>query len=226
MDSMGIAGTSGGFRSLVLEQNLLAKASEAGRRKLWKEMSSRYTLDATDPLFAAFLLEWARCQSEEERALTAYILFALNDKLVSDLGVQWLFPLLRRAPAELRVPDVLAFMGALGRSHPELGNWTENTKRSWAQDYCASVRDFGLAKGVLRKATVHPALYGPPVRLLVRALALAGVRVKDLIVSPMFRLLCMDQGEVVDALGELNRRGELRFKIQGDVIELDLGDEA
>ena len=29
--------------------------------------------------------------------------------------------------------------------------------------------------------------------------------------------------EVIDALGELNRQGELRFRMQADVIELEIG---
>jgi hypothetical protein len=41
--------------------------------------------------------------------------------------------------------------------------------------------------------------------------------------SPMFRLLALDGIEVIDALGELNRQGELRFRMQGDVIELEVG---
>jgi hypothetical protein len=41
--------------------------------------------------------------------------------------------------------------------------------------------------------------------------------------SPIFRLLALDGIEVIDALGELNRQGELRFRMQGDVIELEVG---
>jgi hypothetical protein len=111
----------------------------------------------------------------------------MNDRLVADLGIEWLFPLLRRAPAELRVGDVRAFLGRAARRHPEVARWSEETAAAVAQKYCASIRDFGLAKGTVRKVTVRPALYGSPVRLLVRA---------------------------------------LRFRMQGDVVELDLPEAA
>jgi len=39
----------------------------------------------------------------------------------------------------------------------------------------------------------------------------------------VFRLLALDGTEVIDALGELNRQGELRFRMQADVIELEIG---
>jgi hypothetical protein len=41
--------------------------------------------------------------------------------------------------------------------------------------------------------------------------------------SPVFRLLALEGTEVIDALGELNQQGELRFRMQGDVIELEIG---
>jgi Putative inner membrane protein (DUF1819) len=213
------------YRALVVTKNKLARTSEAARAKLWKELKGRYRLDAADPLFSAFWTEWQRCASEAERGLTAYVLLALNDHLVADLGTSFLFPLLRRAPAELRVTDVLAFIERAATSHTEVIAWSENTRRSLAQDYCASIRDFGLAKGITRKNTVRPALYGSPVRLLVRALRLTGVAPLDLVCAPAFRLLGLDGTEVIDALGELNRTGALRFRMQGNVVELDITED-
>jgi hypothetical protein len=210
----------------VLEENCLARASWAARKKLWQELKSRYLLDRELPLFAAFWKEWQRCQSEAERGLTAYILLALNDRLVADLGTEWLFGYLRRAPAELRTEDVRRFIERAGRTHPEVEYWTEHTRAAVAKKYLASIRDFGLARGRVKKLTVCPALYGAPVRLLIHALQLVGVRPLDLTQAPVFRLLGLDERSVIDALGELNRLGELRFRMQGDVIELDLGEEA
>ena len=173
-----------------------------------------------------FLDEWRRCRSEPERGLTAYVLLALHDRLVADLGTCWLFPLLRRAPAELRVADVLGFLDRAAENRAEVAAWSDQTRKSVAQKYAASVRDFGLAKGTIRKVTIRPALYGAPVRLLVRALRLAGVRPLDLVRSPTFRLLAIDNHEVIDALGELNRLGAVRFRMQGDVIELEVEEVA
>jgi Putative inner membrane protein (DUF1819) len=210
----------------VLEENCLARASGAARRKLWQELKSRYLLDRELPLFTAFWKEWRRCQSEAERGLTAYILLALNDRLVADLGIEWLFGYLRRAPAELHTEDVRCFIERAGRTHPEVESWTEHTLAAVAQKYLASIRDFGLARGRVKKVTVCPALYGAPVRLLIRALQLVTMRPVELIQAPVFRLLALDERAIIDALGELNRLGELRFRMQGDVIEIDLGEEA
>lgn len=210
------------YRALVIEENVLSSSSSAARLKLWKELKSRYRLDGRDPLFADFWTEWKRCGSDAERGLTCYVLLALNDRLVADLGVVWLFALLRRAPVEIRVADILSFIDRAGTARPEVRSWSPKTRLAVAQKYGASIRDFGLARGISRKTTVRPALYASPVRLLVRALRRAGVSSLDLVQAPVFRLLALDTSEVIDALGELNRLGALRFRMQSDVVELDV----
>ena len=74
-----------------------------------------------------------------------------------------------------------------------------------------------------RRLSLRPALYGAPVRLLVRALRLARVNDLEILASPVFRLLALEGAEVIDALGELNQQGEIRFRMQADVVELEIG---
>lgn len=215
------------YRKLVLEDNCLSRGSAAARQKIWSELRKRYPLDGRNPLFKAFWHEWKRSQLEQERALTTYIAFALNDRLVADIGTEWLYPYLRRAPAEIRMPDLRAFLEQSGRAnHPELLEWAESTKHKVAKHFLASVRDFGLAQGRAVKKSIRPALYGSPVRLLITALRLAGKSDPEIVTAPVFRLLALEGIEVIDALGELNRQGELRFRMQADVIELGIGGAA
>jgi hypothetical protein len=216
--------TSEEYRELVVEENCLTRASTAARKKVWAELRKRYLLDRRQPLYEAFWSEWHRSRSDPERGLTTYLLLALNDRLVADLGTQWLFTYLRRAPAELRVEEVRNFIHRASQTdHPEVKEWTEDTQLHVAQHYMASIRDFGLASGKSKKWSVRPALYGAPVRLLVRVLRLARVNDLDVLVSPVFRLLALDGAEVIDALGELNQQGKLRFRMQADVVELEVG---
>ena len=209
---------------LVVEGNCLTRTSTAGRAKLWAELRKRYLMDRRRPLYGAFWSEWRRSKSDSERGLTAYTLLALNDRLVADLGMQWLYIYLRRAPAELRVAEVLNFIRRAGETgHPEVREWTEDTQLHVAQHYMASIRDFGLARGKSKKFSQRPALYAAPVRLLVRVLRLASVKDLEILASPVFRLLAIEGAEVIDALGELNQLGELRFRMQADVVELKIG---
>lgn len=214
------------FKGLVLEKNVLSKQSSSSCRKAWKELKPRYLLDCEHPLFMAFWAEWIRCESEAERSQSAYCLLALNDKLVVDLGTELLFPLLRRAPKPLRPEDVLAFINGTKISHREITSWTEKTRWNIAKHYTASIRDFGLAKGKVNKATVRPALYGSPVRFLIRALRIAGWKELEIVQASIFRLISLDGTEVISALSELNRQDALRFRMQGDVVELEIGGDS
>ena len=54
---------------------------------------------------------------------------------------------------------------------------------------------------------------------------LIAVQPLELLQAPVFRLLALDEREIIDALGELNRLGELRFRMQGDVIEINVDEE-
>jgi len=209
------------YRVLVVEENRLSRSSTAARKKLWEELRKRYILEAAHPLYAAFWSEWTSCTSEVERGQTAYCLFALHDRLVADLGQELLFPLLLRAPAEFRVADVIAFLERSVADHPEVASWSDQTKTAVAQKYTASVRDFGLATGAIRKKTVRPAVYGPPVRLLVNALRLAGSSDLEIVQAPIFRIIGLEPTEMIDTFAELSRLGEVRFRMQGDVVELD-----
>ncbi|MBM4125574.1 MAG: DUF1819 family protein [Nitrospira sp.] len=211
------------YRELVLGQNCLARASASARAKLWKELKARYRLDSDDPLFGAFLQEWRRAGTEAERQLVAFVFFALNDRLVAQVSKEWLCPLLRIAPTALRPDHLAAYLNKLLEGDRKAGAWTQETRARIVRHYLASIRDFGLAKGTVKKESVRPALHGAPIRLLVSALLLAGTPLLQAVQSPAFKILGLEGSEAIDALGELNRQGALKFKMQGDVVELEVG---
>ena len=212
-----------GFRGAVVDENRLARASLSARLKLYKELKGRYLLDEAHPLFAAFLAEWKPDDPAQVRALTIYILFALNDRTVARTSWEWLFPHLRRSPSQLRLGDLETYLRRLGEgAHLEIADWTPKTLTRVAQHYLASIRDFGLATGSVKKVSVRPALYASPMRLLIRALELMRVPTRNVARHESFKLLGIAPDEVIDALSELNRQGALRFRIQADVAELSL----
>lgn len=209
------------YRRAVVDGNVLSRGSVAAREKVFKELKGRYVLDGGHPLYSAFHHEWRRCGSDQERALTAYVLLALNDKTVSVTSMEWLYPHLRRAPCEVRIGDLVTHLRQIGKGrHPEVAKWSPSTLTSVAQHYLASIRDFGLATGTIKKVAVRPALYGCPVRLLLAALRMLRVSPLQVVRHEAFKLLGIAPEEVIDALSQLNRHGDLRFRMQADVVEL------
>lgn len=206
-----------------MDGNILARTTTSARTKLYTELKGRYLLDPNNPLFLSFLEEWAKVSTPEEKNLLVFTLLALNDRTVMLTSCEWLFPHLRNADSELRVTDLEIFLASLGKtSHPEIAKWTESTLKSVAQHYLATVRDCGLASGTMKKRADRPALYAAPVRLLLRALEIARVPLAKMVAHEGFKILGIQPGEVVGALFELNRHGEIKFRQQADVIELTL----
>lgn len=211
------------IRRLIMEENLLARATTSARSKLYKELKGRYLLDPAVPLFSAFMDEWKRVTISEEKNLLAFVLLALNDRTVMLTSCEWLFPHLRKAGSDLRVGDLETFFASLGKtSHPEVSKWTESTLKRVAQHYLATVRDCGLAQGAISKQAHRPALYAAPVRLLLRALQSTRFSPAEIVVHESFKILGIAPGEVSSALSELNRHGTIKFRQQADVIELTL----
>jgi len=209
------------YRQAVLDDNALARGSLAARKKIFQELKGRYLLNAENAVYLAFYEQWQRCRSEQERALTAYVMLALNDRTVMLTSQEWFFPQVRRAPCELRAGDLENFLRQLGKTeHPEIAEWTPITLTRVAQHYLASIRDFGLATGTTRKLAVRPALYGGPVRLLLAALRIHRAAPLVVVRHEAFKLLGIAPEEVIDALSQLNREGEIRFRMQADVVEI------
>ena len=211
----------GEIRQLIMDGNLLARATTSARSKLHKELKGRYLLDPENPIFSAFLEEWSRVINPEEKNLLVFTLLALNDRTVMVTSCEWLFHHLRKADSELRVSDLEIFFASLGKSpHPEIAQWSESTLKRVAQHYLATIRDCGLAQGAINKRAHRPALYAAPVRLLLRALKIARVPLPEIVTHESFKILGIAPGEVVGALSELNRHGAIKFRQQADVIEL------
>lgn len=127
------------YRRRVLEDNVLSRRTRAAWEKAWKELAARYGLDGTTPVFRAFLEEYGAATSERDRGLTAYLLFALHDRLVCDLGTDWLYEKLRAAPADLRTADVLAFISSRMSDHPEIKAWSHSSRENLVSHYLSAL---------------------------------------------------------------------------------------
>jgi len=212
------------YRRLVIEENVLSRRSSVAREKAWNELAVRYGMDGSSPLFRAYLEEYRRGSSERDRALTSYILFALHDRLVCDLGTDWLYEYLRAAPADLRTVDVLAFLSSREASHTEIRGWSALTRENIASHYLSALKEFGLARGSQRKMSMRPSPGPAAIRFLLRAVLLAGASQKEAVQSRLLRLLGFTLEETVSLLFLLNAEGALRCHIQGDVVDIEFGD--
>lgn len=210
---------------LIVEKNVLAKATLANRRKVARKLVQRYTLDASDPVFAAFRHEYDREPTASQRALLGYLMMTTNDALMRALGTQWLVPKLDSPGEELRYEDLEAGLDALAEDHPQVSDWADSTRTRVMQHYLGAIRDFGFAEGVQTKRVVRPRVGDRPIAFAAQLSLLEGLSGPDFAESDWFRLLGLGTGATVNRLLDLNATGLARVRIRGDVIDLQFSEE-
>ena len=206
----------------VVEDNILLKRTQAGRREVARKLAKRYGLCPGSPVFARFCSAWRAAQDSGQEGLLAFLMYGAHDGSVRLISSGWLAPLLRRPGTPLTVDAVLAFIDGVARSHPNIGTWSPKTRLSVAQHFLTAARDYGLATGKASKHTVRPTV-GPVVAWFAASLAqLQGVTPEETLASVWFHMLGLDFPAVVDALYAMAASGLGRFRVEGQVVELEL----
>lgn len=207
----------------IVEENILAKRTQSGRVKVAKKLRERYLLDPGRAVFSDFCNAWRATDDDSQRALLAYLLFGARDGFFRTSACRWLSPRLRQPGTPLTPPaDFERFIGVVAAEHPGVASWGNTTRLRASQHFLTAARDFGLATGKVNKVSVRPAV-GPVVTWYSARLSiLQKLPPRDALTSDWFVMLGFDMAEAVHALYGMAASGLGRFRIEGQVVELDL----
>jgi hypothetical protein len=208
------------YRELVLDQNVTGKASASARLWVWKRVKLRYVLDPSVPAFRAFQACLQESPGTEQRGLLCFVMLARTDRLFRDVTLECVSPLLGQegyvvAPAAIH--EAIERRGAASGA-----SWSATTLDRTAKHLMTSLKDFGV---LVRSATKRIARLrpGPQVALFCARLArLEGLTDRQLLEARWFQLLGLEREQVADLLYSAARAGALLFRMQADVVELDL----
>lgn len=208
------------FRRLVLDQNVAGKRSAASRQKLWQQLRLRYILDCSIPESAAFLSAMASTSSPSERGLLCLLMMARTDRLFRDVTLESISPLLTRDGTVVSSDEVQRTVERCLRT--EGVSWSPETVVSVRQHLLAALKDCGVLRGSITRRTVRPRPGTPFALLASRFALLEGLTSRQTLESRWFRLLGMGGEQVADLLRAAAREGALRFRMQAEVVELQL----
>ncbi|MGE5620371.1 MAG: BrxA family protein [Sphingomonadaceae bacterium] len=208
------------FRRLVLDQNVAGKRSAASRQKLWQQLRLRYILDCSIPESAAFLSAMASTSSPSERGLLCLLMMARTDRLFRDVTLESISPLLTRDGTVVSSDEVQRTVERCLRT--EGVSWSPETVVSVRQHLLAALKDCGVLRGSITRRTVRPRPGTPFALLASRFALLEGLTPRQTLESRWFRLLGMGGEQVADLLRAAAREGALRFRMQAEVVELQL----
>ena len=213
--------TEDAVRAAFLEEDILGKDTYENRLSIWKKIHQRYLGNWN----RAILL--SRIISEENLGNTKLFLYYEFCKVESILYDAIVSPICSRFAAGfngVEISDLQAWLDNVETEHPEVTNWSPQTRKKVLSNILTVLRDFGLMSGVNRKSFeqvfVPASLAGYVLYSLQESLEKFGPR--TVIESPDWRLFFLDESDVVTLLKELSHEGHCRFQKQGEVMTLDL----
>ena len=209
-------------RAAVLEGDLLGKATHENRLSIWHKVHERY------------LTDWARAQQiaqmvslQVERNAMSLLLFYEFCRSESILHEAVVGPVYGRFAAGftgMEVSDLQTWLDTNEDAHPEVKRWSPQTRKKVLSNILTILRDFGLMSGTARKTFqsiyVPLPIFGYILYCLHDTPQPPGPR--GVTTSPDWRLLFLDEDEVVALLDEATAAGYCSFKHQGEVMTLTL----
>ncbi|UIK00354.1 hypothetical protein LZK82_09435 [Rhizobium leguminosarum] len=199
------------FRSRVLDENILGKATSSGRESVLRNLSSLYGL-STVPLLTRVFLRFAKNDSEGQQLLA--LLVALSrDPLLRD-SAQPVADTVVGMP--LQWPRFAARFNAL---YP--GRFSEKMVRSLSQNCASTWTQTGHLEGNKKQRTkVHPSARAAALAALIATVC--GFSGPAVLSSGWFRILDLNPDTAMDALRSAEAHGFARVRAAGDVIEISV----
>ena len=202
------------YSSAALEENILLKETYENRRKAFRYLKNLYRFDPTDPLFRSFRYFWDADPDARQQLTIIYAAF--NDMLLRSTAEFMLnkdtgMPV---SPTELSKVVSSTFPNRYSeRSFESIGR---NCASSWTQS--------GHLKGQVKKVRSKPVLSVGGTAFALLLGHLVGIKGELLFETLWTRLLDADRAELEEVTFYANKRGWLRYKHIGSVVEISFRD--
>lgn len=208
-------------KAMVMQANLLGKLTDSTRRSIWDHLHTRYLSDEVRAVTLARMVTHADSQA------TAYLVlfFELCRSLpvLRDAVLGTVYPRYASGFSGINKADLQHFFDERTDSHPELKNWSPQTRDKLVSNILTILRDFGLLIGTQNKLFARLYIPLPAFVYVLYRLAEDGVRTaQGVLAHEDWQLFLLDSGDVQTLFIEASTAGYCTFKAQGDVYSLDL----
>jgi hypothetical protein len=212
------------YRRLILEKNAAGKSTASARMRVWKCLKIRYLLDPSVAEFCAFAAAMRSTASPSERGLLCMLMLARTDRLFREVTLHTVSPYLNK-PGTIIHPEAVDEAIETIRRDGRF-NWSQKTLVGIRKHLLSSLKDFGVLSGARQKRTCRLSP-GPPTTVFAAQLGrLEGLTDSEQLSSQWFRLLGLNEPQVVNLLYAATRQRALTFQMQAGVVELSLPEVA
>lgn len=209
------------IRSAVVDEDILVKATHKSRTAIWDKLHQRYFYDWER---SKLLSKLVSNSNYEVGKLFVYYDFCRSETILFDAVTQPIYSRFEAGFSGVEISDLQAWLDSLQDKHPEVTEWSPQTRKKVLSNILTVLRDFGLMSGVNRKTFervyVPASLAGYVLYSLGESLEQFGPR--SVIEAPDWRLFFLDEGDVINLLKELTHEGHCKFQKQGEIMTLDL----
>lgn len=205
--------TPDSVREAILEQNILGKATQSGRRNTATKLISLYAFDATEPLFRSFALLWS--QSDYSRPALGLLLAMSRDKILRTTGM----PICQAEVGSHVTKESLYKCLASSFS----SKYAETTLQSTTRNVLSSWRQSGHIQGEspITRVKCHSDYLAFSFAAYIAYLR--GLRGQNLLNSFWIRVLDFEPAELSNAITESHRRGLITTRKVGSIVEITPG---
>ena len=208
------------LRELVLRSNVVGKKSASATLLVWERLKVRYILDPQVREYRTFIATINTGGGHEDRGLVCFLMLARTDRLFREVTLECVSPYLQQEGIIIEPMTVhAAIQTRLDRSGLR---WSASTLARAHSHLLAALKDVGVLHGSRKKSTKIPRIDPTVVLFALRLGRLEGLTDRQLIDSVWFQLLGFERERVLDLLYSATRAGTLGFRMQADVVEIDL----
>jgi len=208
-------------RAMVMDHDLLAKMTMSTRQSVWKHIHARYLSDGDPSRVLARMVVHAPDRQTERLVLFYELCRSLP--VVRDTTVRCVYPRYAAGYSGIDKTDIQRYFDDIAAGHPELTEWSPQTRDKVVSNILTILRDCGLLEGAQPKWFSR--LYVPLPAFVYVLYRLAGdglTTPHELLDVEDWRLFFLEPADVVGLLDEATAAGHCTFKHRGGIYTLDL----
>lgn len=199
-----------GFRTLIVDDNLLGKKTVATRRLTIQRLSELYGLHSRIPLFRVFRQLWRL--DVRGREMLAFLVAQARDPLLRR-SVEAVLPIPLGSPCRADVIDLYLAKNLGSRLNPDVRNKV-------ARNVASTLTQAGFLEGRVQKIRSRPEVTPATVTLCLLLASVQGRRGQRLFTSEVVRLLDRPLSEVTGLARIASKQGLLSYRQLGSVVEI------
>jgi len=207
-------------KNLIFNENILAKDTISTRKKIWYALKTRFLgnkevdINSLTKILNSDFLTLIKDQ-------IIYYYFCKYESIVYELVINELYNQYEQGFKEVDKEKIANYLQCLADSaHPEINNWTTETKARLIRHTLSILKDFNILKGSKRKEFQEIFVPLEVILYIFFYLKFKGNPINKIFNHPDFKLFFLEKEDIIDYMHEASRKGYILFSHSGNIFEL------